>query len=188
MVHPLPLTETPFAVLCDDQMESYRRIIKCQVKYPKNFTDGAQEFMSKLVSRAATPPRRTPRATCHATRHSPQQAGASSPRPDSPTCRLLTLQHLRAATSQLVADPKKRLGCLKNGPADIKNLSWFKGLDWKELESKNMPAPWVPPIKSATDDSNFDEFEDEAILQYSQNNFKQTDPNFIEFSENWVGK
>lgn len=46
----------------------------------------------------------------------------------------------------------------------------------------------MPAIKSATDDSNFDEFEDEAILQYSQNNFKQTDPNFIEFSENWVGK
>jgi len=125
---------TPF--VCDDQMESYRRIIKCQVKYPKNFSEGSKEFMSKLV----------------------------------------------------VADPKKRFGCLKNGPADIKNLSWFKGLDWKELESKNMPAPWVPPIKSATDDSNFDEFEDEAILQYTQNNFKKDDPQFAEFSDVWVGK
>ena len=80
MVHPLPLIVTPLAVLCDAQMESYRRIIKCQVKYPRNFSAGAKEFMEKLVSRAATPPRRTPRATCHATRHSPQQAGARSPR------------------------------------------------------------------------------------------------------------
>jgi len=125
---------TPF--VCDDQMESYRRIIKCQVKYPRNFSAGAKEFMEKL----------------------------------------------------LVADPKKRLGCLKNGPADIKNLAWFGGLDWKGMEEKKLKAPHVPAIKSATDDSNFDEFEDEAILQYSQNNFKKTDPNFIEFSENWVGK
>ena len=125
---------TPF--VCDDQMESYRRIIKCQVKMPRGFSDGAKELMAKL----------------------------------------------------LVPDPKKRYGCLKNGPADIKNLAWFRGHDWKGMEEKKLKAPHVPAIKSATDDSNFDDFEDEAILQYTQNNFKKGDPQFVEFSDNWVGK
>jgi len=124
---------TPF--VCDDQMESYRRIIKCQVKYPRSFSKQACEYMDKLI----------------------------------------------------VADPKKRLGCLKGGPADVKKLSWFSGLDWKAQEAKKLPAPHVPAIKSNTDDSNFDEFEDEAILQYKQANFKKDDPQFTEFSTNWVG-
>ena len=51
-----------------------------------------------------------------------------------------------------------------------------------------MTAPHVPAIKSNTDDSNFDEFEDEAIMQYTQNNFKKDDPNFTEFCDVWVGK
>jgi len=125
---------TPF--VCEDQMESYRRIIKCQIKYPKSFSKGACEYLDRL----------------------------------------------------LVADPKKRLGCLKGGPADVKKLSWFDGLDWKAQYDKTLPAPHVPSIKSATDDSNFDEFEDEAILQYTKANYKKTDPNFSEFSDNWVGK
>ena len=37
-------------------------------------------------------------------------------------------------------------------------------------------------------DDDFDEFEDEAILQYTQNNFKKDDPQFAEFSDVWVGK
>ena len=73
-------------------------------------------------------------------------------------------------------------------PADVKKLSWFDGLDWKAQYDKTLPAPHVPSIKSATDDSNFDEFEDEAILQYTKANYKKTDPNFSEFSDNWVGK
>ena len=46
-------------------------------------------------------------------------------------------------------------------PADVKKLSWFDGLDWKAQYDKTLPAPHVPTIKSATDDSNFDEFEEE---------------------------
>ena len=124
---------TPF--VCEDQMESYRRIIKCQIKYPKSFPKASCEYLDRL----------------------------------------------------LVADPKKRLGCLKGGPADVKKLSWFDGLDWKAQEAKTLPAPHVPAIKSNTDDSNFDEFEDEAILQYTKANYKKSDPQFLEFSDNWVG-
>jgi cGMP-dependent protein kinase len=124
---------TPF--VCDDQMESYRKIIKCKVAWPRSFSAGAKEFEEKLI----------------------------------------------------VADPKKRMGCLKNGPADVKNLSWFKDLDWKKLEAKQMTAPHVPKIKSNTDDSNFDDFEDEAILHYKKANYKKEDPDFAAFSNNWVG-
>jgi protein kinase A len=124
---------TPF--VCDDQMESYRRIIKCQIKYPRSFSKQACEYMDKLI----------------------------------------------------VADPKKRLGCLRGGPADVKKLAWFNGLDWKAQEAKKLPAPHVPQIKSSTDDSNFDHFEDEAILQYRKSNFKKDDPMFTEFSDVWVG-
>ena len=45
----------------------------------------------------------------------------------------------------------------------------------------------MPQIKSSTDDSNFDHFEDEAILQYRKSNFKKDDPMFTEFSDVWVG-
>ena len=41
----------------------------------------------------------------------------------------------------VVADPKKRLGCLKNGPADVKNLSWFSTVKWMDMEDKKAAAP-----------------------------------------------
>ena len=79
--------------------------------------------------------------------HSPSPSRLA-PRPSPLAPRpspLLTLQNPRAATSQLVADPKKRLGCLKNGPADIKNLAWFGGLDWKGMEEKKLKARHATP-------------------------------------------
>ena len=125
---------TPF--VCDDQMESYRRIIKCQCKYPRSFSAPAREYVEQMLQ----------------------------------------------------VDPSKRLGCLKNGPADVKNLSWFKGLDWRQLEAKAIKPPHVPAIKSKTDDSNFDHFEDQGIRQFSKSNYKRDDQNFIDFCETWVGK
>ena len=71
-------------------------------------------------------------------------------------------------------------------PADVKKLSWFDGLDWKAQYDKTLPAPHVPSIKSATDDSNFDEYEDEGIQNYPDSNFPKE--MFLEFAEAWVGK
>ena len=61
---------------------------------------------------------------------------------------------------------------------------WFSGLDFKALEAKTWPAPYIPKIKSATDDSNFDTYTDEGKADYPEENF----PNemFAEFTEEWV--
>ena len=68
----------------------------------------------------------------------------------------------------ICGDPTRRLGCLKGGSADVKGHSWFNNLDWKKLESKQLAAPHVPKIKSQTDDSNFDHYEDEGVRNYPQ--------------------
>lgn len=68
----------------------------------------------------------------------------------------------------LAADPSRRLGTLKNGPLEVKNHPWFNGFSFKHLESKQLPAPYVPKIKSATDDSNFDHYDDEGKKNFPQ--------------------
>ena len=85
----------------------------------------------------------------------------------------------------LTVDPSRRLGTLKNGPKDVKAHQWFNGFDWKALESKKMPSvPYVPKVKSATDDSNFDHYDDEGKKNYPQENFDRDA--FKEFADEWV--
>jgi len=84
----------------------------------------------------------------------------------------------------LTVDPARRLGALKNGPKDVKAHPWFAGLEWKKLEDKQLPAPYVPKIKSATDDSNFDHYDDEGKKNYPQENFPRSA--FEEFADEWV--
>lgn len=62
-------------------------------------------------------------------------------------------------TKLLDPNPVLRLGMLRGNWEDIKQHVWFKGIDWKALEGSVYSAPWVPSIKSAHDDSNFDTFE-----------------------------
>ena len=131
-------------------------------------------------------------------------------------CRVVWPSQFTAAARDFIdrllcVDPSRRLGCLKNGPADVKNHPWFVGLDWRALEAKKLPAPHVPKIKSPFDDSNFgpsrclrtlghatataatatvrlhvDHYEDDGVKNYPQSDFpKQM---FIEFAEAWVGK
>lgn len=38
-----------------------------------------------------------------------------------------------------------------NGPAEVKDHPWFRNYDWKALESKVNPSPFVPP-----NEDNFD--------------------------------
>ena len=84
----------------------------------------------------------------------------------------------------LCVDPTKRLGCLKGGSIDVRKHSWFSGLDFKALEAKQLPAPYVPKIKSNTDDSNFDTYTDEGKLNYPQEDFPKD--MFKEFASEWV--
>ena len=57
-------------------------------------------------------------------------------------------------------------------------------LDFRALESKQLPAPYVPKIKSSTDDSNFDTYTDEGKINYPQEDFPKD--MFGEFAEEWV--
>ena len=86
----------------------------------------------------------------------------------------------------IVVDPSRRLGCLKSGPAGVKEHMWFSDVNWRALESKNVPVPHVPKVKNQLDDSNFDEYEDEGLENYPDSNFPKE--MFIEFAEDWVGK
>ena len=62
----------------------------------------------------------------------------------------------------LTSDPAQRLGALSDGADGIKTHAWFKKVIWPSLLLKKIEAPYRPEIKSATDASNFDPFEDPA--------------------------
>eukprot|EP00397_Hematodinium_sp_SG-2012_P005771 GEMP01005793.1.p1 GENE.GEMP01005793.1~~GEMP01005793.1.p1 ORF type:complete len:330 (+),score=48.50 GEMP01005793.1:104-1093(+) len=64
----------------------------------------------------------------------------------------------------LTADLGKRFGNLKNGVDDIKRAKWFTGMNFQQLVDKELPAPYKPVVKSATDTSNFEEYPDSDEL------------------------
>lgn len=48
----------------------------------------------------------------------------------------------------------QRIHCLE----DIKNINWFKGVDWNHIRER--PAAIPVQVKSIDDTSNFDDFPD----------------------------
>jgi len=58
----------------------------------------------------------------------------------------------------LVYDRSKRLGCYKQSDNNIKNQNWYKGLDWDKLLHRGIEPTYVPPVKSADDNSLFDKY------------------------------
>ena len=76
----------------------------------------------------------------------------------------------------LEPDPTLRLGAMKDGADDIKRHNWFRGLeesdgarddrgdfDWNKLLAKEITPPWVPPLKSEYDTSQFDSYPDDEL-------------------------
>ena len=59
----------------------------------------------------------------------------------------------------LVLSPSKRLGSLALGDNDIRDHPWFAGLSTSDMLHRNIKAPWKPNIKSSTDTSNFDRWD-----------------------------
>ena len=64
-------------------------------------------------------------------------------------------------TKLLVNNPSQRLGTLKKGPRDVLSHPFFGKIDFAALEKRTLPAPFVPKIKSSTDTSNFDDYEED---------------------------
>jgi len=52
----------------------------------------------------------------------------------------------------LERDPNKRLA----DPVAIKSHPYFKGIDWEKLVNKEIPPPFIPPVKGASDTSMVD--------------------------------
>jgi serine/threonine protein kinase len=60
----------------------------------------------------------------------------------------------------LVRDPNMRLGCLARADLDLRDHPWFgQHMDWSQLYRKEIPAPWVPPVRDPFDGSNFGRWE-----------------------------
>lgn len=74
---------------------------------------------------------------------------------DSSLCDLLT--------GLLQPDPQRRLGCSANGSEDVKNHSWFSGVNWDILSRKLIQAPFTPPVRHAGDTNNFEEYPEEDL-------------------------
>jgi protein kinase X len=58
-------------------------------------------------------------------------------------------------TKLLVQDPTKRLGCQAGKAEDIKKHKFFKGIEWNNFSLK---PPYIPPVKSLDDHSQFDRY------------------------------
>jgi len=59
----------------------------------------------------------------------------------------------------LTADLTKRIGCLKNGIADIQKHKWYAKTNWKAvLECTITSVPFMPQLLGDGDASNFDEY------------------------------
>lgn len=68
----------------------------------------------------------------------------------------------------LTKDKSKRLGSLKGGAEDIKAHAFFRRPNpaaWERLRSMREKTPWIPPLKSATDTSNFDPYDEEEDVE-----------------------
>lgn len=59
----------------------------------------------------------------------------------------------------LMHDSSKRLGCLAGKAEDVKKHKFFKSIiDWSTFMRKEVPSPFVPPVKSPDDHSMFDKY------------------------------
>ena len=75
----------------------------------------------------------------------------------------ITRQMSDIVSKLLATQPGRRLGNLKGGINDIMKHKWFGSFDWAGLEDFSVAVPYVPVIKSATDTSNFDNYDDEKL-------------------------
>jgi len=75
----------------------------------------------------------------------------------------------------LVSNPTARLGSLKNKSRDITGHPFFKQTNWSTLVKKEEKAPYIPPISSPTDTSNFEQYEDEGGEDWARFNDRKKD-------------
>lgn len=65
----------------------------------------------------------------------------------------------------LVVDSTRRLGCMRNGVADIKHHPWFRGVDWNGLLNKIYVGPLNPGVQKDGDTHNFYKYSDVNVRE-----------------------
>ena len=81
------------------------------------------------------------------------------------------------ASTRHMHNPAGRLGCGWGGPSEVAFHDFFTGINFKELEARQLPMPYVPVIKNAFDTSNFDNYsDDDGAAQWVQFNASQYEP------------
>lgn len=71
--------------------------------------------------------------------------------------RSLSVRAQNVLRAFLKKDPSERLGCDPDkGFAEIKSNEFFKGIDWEQLEKRQVQPPYTPPTNSDRDLAHFD--------------------------------
>jgi classical protein kinase C len=56
----------------------------------------------------------------------------------------------------LTREPELRLGSGPTDASEVMSQPFFRNINWDDVYNKQIPAPFMPQITSATDTSNFD--------------------------------
>ncbi|ODN03282.1 Protein kinase DC2, partial [Orchesella cincta] len=65
----------------------------------------------------------------------------------------------------LTNDRTKRIGCMKNGPEDVKRHRWFRDYDWEDVKNRRLNPPIIPKVSFDGDTRNFDEYPEEESFR-----------------------
>jgi serine/threonine protein kinase len=106
LMYELLVGYTPFHA--DSYKETYQKILKSSVVYPKKLSSSAVDLLEKFLEK----------------------------------------------------DPTARIGCLKNGIADIKNHKWFKSIKWDQIQSRSVKSPFIIEIDDEADTKYFGQYKD----------------------------
>ena len=79
--------------------------------------------------------------------------------------------HVSANTEAIVKgllrpSATKRLGCLRNGAADVRQHVWFAGLNVPQLLRMKLPTPYTPKVLDPMDTSNFPKYTEQPDEPY----------------------
>lgn len=70
--------------------------------------------------------------------------------------RTLSVQAQNILKGFLKKDPDERLGCRSGGFSEIKSNEFFRGIDWEQLERRQVKPPYEPETESDRDLKHFD--------------------------------
>uniref|UniRef100_A0A5S6QR18 Protein kinase C n=1 Tax=Trichuris muris TaxID=70415 RepID=A0A5S6QR18_TRIMR len=111
-----------------------------------------------------------------------------------PYPKLMSKEAVQICKGLLNKNPDKRLGSGPNGERDIRDMPFFRRIDWRKLEDKAVQPPMKPVVKDIRAASNFDkDFTSEAptltptdklfIMNMDQSEFEGfsfVNPEFVE--------